>query len=375
MDVEERVNPFYFGNEVYGDDFCNRLYELKELKRSVVSGQNLLLYAPRRFGKTSLLKRLIQELSKDNRYKTIYIDLFSISTVEEFIQKYFNLIAKSFEDNQSKIIELFRTILKIRPNITMTLNSSGDVTYGLSFNSKEQNQTLEDVLSLPLSYAKKFDKKVVVIFDEFQEIEQLEIEKRLRTIIQTHSREVAYIFSGSKKSILRHMFNDNSRAFYKSVKHFYIGEISLDDWVEFIQNKFNHTNKTIDIKYIKQVYEITQGFPYYMQQIMSIIWEKTNYFVTDGIVKESLKLILDRENDLYSLIWTQLTPNQKSSLKYIIKNDGLNLYSNENLKQANLTATTLKSTLEALIKKDICDKKNDRYYLVDPFMKYWLENI
>jgi len=60
------INPFYYGNEVYQDDFCNRTDELKELKQDVYSGLNVLLYAPRRSGKTSLLKKLQNTLKKDS---------------------------------------------------------------------------------------------------------------------------------------------------------------------------------------------------------------------------------------------------------------------------------------------------------------------
>jgi len=131
--------------------------------------------------------------------------------------------------------------------------------YGLSLIKKEQNTNLEDILNLPYLYAKKFNKKVVVIFDEFQEIEQLKIEKKLRSVIQSHSREVSYLFSGSKKSILSEMFNDKKRAFYKSVKHFNIDEISLDDWNLFIQNKFKNSDKNIDKTFIEQCFDITLG--------------------------------------------------------------------------------------------------------------------
>ncbi len=132
--MNNNINPFYFGNEVYGDDFCNRIDELSELKKDTASGQNLLLYAPRRFGKTSLLKKLKQDLDSNEEYKIIYVDLFSVSSIEEFIQLYFSLIVDCFEKNSSKVMELFKTILNIRPNITMTMNSIEDISYGLSIN-------------------------------------------------------------------------------------------------------------------------------------------------------------------------------------------------------------------------------------------------
>jgi AAA+ ATPase superfamily predicted ATPase len=368
-------NPFYYGNEVADDDFCNRVLELSELKKDALSGQNVLIYAPRRFGKTSLLKKLKLQLEQTKEVKVIYVDLLSVSNIDEFIQKYFNQLVKTFETNRDKVLNLFKDVLQLRPAVSMKINGYGDISYNLSLNKKEQMETLEEVLNLPHIYAQKTSKKVVVIFDEFQEIEQLAFENKLRSVLQTHSRELSYMFSGSKKSILNQMFGDKHRAFYKSVKHFTIKEIDLQDWTSFIKEKFSVTAKNIEQIYIEKVYEITEGFPYYMQQIMSAVWDATQKEVDEKIITDSLALIVERETDLYAYIWAQLTPNQKKSLKYIIRNDGLNLYVNDSLREADISATTLKSTLESLLKKDVCDKKNDRYYLVDPFMKYWLENL
>lgn len=366
-------NPFYFGNEVHNEEFCNRISELKELKDDVNNGLNVLLYAPRRFGKTSLLKKLQDELKNDEDTKVIFFDWMSISSVDEFLDKYFHSIASSLESNSDKMMKLFKDILQIRPNITMKISNSNDMTYGVSFSRKEQNSSFEDIINLPLQYTQKMGKKVIVIFDEFQEAEQFEIEKKLRTLIQAHGSKVAYVFSGSKKSILGAMFNDKNRAFYKSVKHLNIKEISLPDWTLFAKERFTNTNKIILDEHIKTIFEITNGFPYYMQQLLYHVWQMCEKSADKKIVEDALSLMLEREYDLYAYIFSSLTPNQKNTLKYIINFDGINLYSNDNLSQTSLSASTLKSTLESILKKDICDRLDDRYYLVDPFMKYWLE--
>lgn len=169
------------------------------------------------------------------------------------------------------------------------------------------------------------------------------------------------------------MFNDKSRAFYKSVKHNIIKEIKLDDWVIFTNKKFSKTDKSITDKQIERIFYITDGFPYYMQQLLYLVWEIAQKSVQDEDIIKALELMYEREYDLYAYIYSSLTPNQKITLKYIVEFDGTNLYSNENLAQTNLSASTLKSTLESLIKKDICDRLVDKYYLADPFMRYWLK--
>lgn len=365
-------NPFYFGNEVHNDEFCNRINELRELKNDIDNGLNVLLYAPRRFGKTSLLKKLQEELKSDTDTKVIFFDWMGVSSIDEFLDKYFHSIASSIESTSDKIINLFKEILKIRPNITMKISNSNDITYGVSFSKKELDSSFEDIINLPFQYSQKTGKKIVVIFDEFQEIEQFDIEKKLRTIIQTHSKNVSYIFSGSKKSILSAMFNDKSRAFYKSVKHLSIKEIVLDEWIIFTKDRFEQSGKKIENSHIETIFAITDGFPYYMQQLLYYIWQECEKHVDEQMIQKALSLMLEREYDLYAYIYGSLTPNQKTTLKYIVNFDGTNLYSNENLGQTSLSASTLKSTLESLIKKDICDRVDDKYYLVDPFMKYWL---
>lgn len=368
-------NPFYFGNEVHNEEFCNRISELKELKDDVNNGLNILLYAPRRFGKTSLLKKLQDELRGDEDIKVIFFDWMSISNIDEFLDKYFNSIATALETSSDKVIKLFKDMLQIRPNITMKMSNSSDITYGVSFGKKELESSFEDIINLPFQYAQKTGKKIVVIFDEFQEVEQFEIEKKLRTLIQAHRNSVAYIFSGSKKSILSAMFNDKNRAFYKSVKHLIIKEISLLDWTLFAKKRFTNTHKSIEEEHIKTIFEITNGFPYYTQQLLYHIWQISEISVDEAIIQKALNLMLEREYDLYAYIYSSLTPNQKNTLKYISQFDGTNLYSNDNLNQTNLNASTLKSTLASLLKKDICDRVDDRYYLVDPFMKYWLRRV
>lgn len=365
-------NPFYFGNEVHNDEFCNRVNELRELKNDVNNGLNVLLYAPRRFGKTSLLKKLQKEIKNDDDTKVIFFDWMSISSVDEFLDKYFHSIASSLESSSDKVMNLFKKMLHIRPNITMKISNSSDINYGVSFTKKERDASFEDIINLPFQYAQKSGKKVVVIFDEFQEAEQFDLEKKLRTLIQVHSKDVSYIFSGSKKSILNAMFSDKSRAFYKSVKRLVIKEITLEDWTLFAQKKFNKTDKVIGKEHIKNIFDITNGFPYYMQQLLYHVWQECEQSVDEQMIQKALNLMLEREYDLYAYIFSSLTPNQKISLKYITLFDGKNLYSNENLSETSLSASTLKSTLESLLKKDICDRLDDRYYLVDPFMKYWI---
>jgi hypothetical protein len=310
-------------------------------------------------------------LIQDNSIKYIFLDIFHISTIDEFINLYFNAIAKSLEKPTDKVIKFFKSIINIRPNINVNFDSMGNPSFSLAMSGENRMQTLEDVLNIPLSLAK--DKKIVIVFDEFQQVTILDIEAKLRSIIQLHSDKISYIFMGSKKSILHNMFLDKNRPFYKSAKHLKIKEIQQDVWNQFIASNFTKTNKNIDKKYIASVIGITKGFPYYTQQFAYELWAKTSMNVDDSIFQDTLKTIIEREEDLFSVEWDNLTLNQQKALKIIIKKDGQNLYDEEYLVEYKLKVGSFQTALKGLIQKDIIDKVKNIYYLQDPLLEYWLK--
>ena len=365
------TNPFYYGGAITNEHFCNRVQELKELKQDIDAGLNILIYAPRRFGKTSFVLKTLDELKSTNT-KYIFLDLMYISTQEEFINKYFNAIAQSLEQSSDKIVKFFKFVVKLRPNINVNFDHSGTPSFSLALSGEDKYSTLEDVMNSILDFAK--NNKVVVVLDEFQEIVNLELEAKLRSIIQMHSNKISYIFMGSKKSLLNQMFMDKTRPFYKSVKHFQIKEISKNSWYDFIIKKFNQTNKTIDKKYIDNIITITKGFPYYTQQFGYEIWNITYDNVTDEIFNKALKTIISREEDLFTLEWDNITPNQKKAIKIIIDKYGINLYDEQYLAKYHIKTGSIQTALKALVQKDIIDKSKDKYYFQDPLFEYYVSN-
>lgn len=362
-------NPFSFGNIVKEDKFCNRVNELKELKKDILNKQNVLIYAPRRFGKTSLVLKAVEELKEEYKdFKFIYIDLMTITDKREFINKYFNAIAKSLETPFDKTIETLKSFLKLKPIIKASVSDTGSIVFSLDFSKSESDNVLDDILNMPMKYGEKY--KVCIVFDEFQEIENIEgLENKLRSIIQNHSN-ISYVFLGSKKSIINAMFSDTKRPFYKSVKHLTLSPISKDDWKSCIIQEFKKSKKTINETIIDKIFEITKGFPYYTQQLCYEIWELTKKEVSEDILNLALNKLLKQEREYFIAIWDNLTQNQKKALKIVLITNGENIYGDDRAIEI-LKPSSLQTAIKKLIEKDILDRR-DRYYFQDPLFEYWL---
>lgn len=364
-------NPFYYGGAVNNEHFCNRIDEIKDLKVDIHAGLNVLIYAPRRFGKTSFVLKTLKELEKE-KVKYVFLDLMYLSTLDEFINHYFNALAQSLNKPLNKVLDFFKKIMHLRPNVSVNMDSFGNPNFSLQFSPKEREKTLEEVLNIPLHFAKNGE-KIVVIFDEFQEITNFLDEAKMRSVIQHHSSYVSYLFMGSKKSLLHAMFMEKNRPFYKSVKHFVIKEIKKDSWQSFIQEKFSKTNKQIDDIYIHKIIEHTKGFPYYTQQFAYEIWNTTDSNVNDNSFAKALKIILERENDLFALEWDNLTLNQKRALKVVLEKEGASLYDEQYFAKYQIKASSFQVALKSLIQKDILDKGEEGYFFVDPLFEFWIK--
>lgn len=363
--------PFYYGGVVSDAHFCNRQKEINELLADIDAGLNVLLYAPRRFGKTSLV---LSALSR-TEYKFILLDLMSVVDTEEFINEYFNAVSKSLRTTSDKVVNVFKKILGLRPNIGVDFDAAGNPSFRLNFQPSESNSVLKEVLDLPYRYARHKNKKVVVVFDEFQEVVKLGIEEKLRSVLQHHGDNVSYVFLGSKKSIMKNLFFDKSKPFYKSVKHLPIDTISDEDWKYFIRNGFESHQKQIDAACINAILDVSKGFPYYTQQIANELFFITEQIATGDMTNEAINSILDKEEDLFLNEWNHLSQYQKKALKLLIYTNGQGIYGKEVMTKFNFTSSSLKKAVEGLLAKDVIDHKNGRYYFQDPLFEFWLKRI
>ena len=126
-----KSNPFKFGYIVSGDFFYNREEELLRIKQTLSGGNNVTLYAPRRYGKSSLVKKALKELENEG-YTTVYLDFMSVYSRETFIKNYTRAIAdKKSTSLESMVKKIAGFISGIVPSITF--DSAGIPTFSLSW--------------------------------------------------------------------------------------------------------------------------------------------------------------------------------------------------------------------------------------------------
>lgn len=370
-------NPFIYGQEVSGEIFCNRTKEIKEILSDIKSGQNVIIYSPRRYGKTSLIKEVLKKAEKEG-VVGIYVDLYAVLKEEDFISIYAAAISRVLSGPLEKIINNLKSIFRsLRPKIVINPQGEAEISVDLI---KDANVMIEDVASAVKRYSDKYKKQVAVVFDEFQQIGLLntdKIEKKLRGIVQTHGRKISYIFMGSKKHLLYDMFSNPNRPFYKIGRHFPLGKISAGELTSFVMKRFKSTGVNISEEIAIKIVNIAECQPYYVQHLCSSIWKLAEHKrIDEKTIEDALTLTLAEEKSAYNNIWDELTLNQKKVVKMLAESGQENkMYSLENLQKFNLTASVVQKTIKSLLLKEIIDKSNGTYEINDVFLKQWLIRI
>jgi len=372
-------NPFIFGDVVTGEDFADRRKEISELITDLQGGLNILMYSPRRYGKTSLIMEILAHLRKKD-FLGIYIDIFRATSKARFAEIYANAIAAG---TMGKLEEIIKTVREVLPTITPKIiveigGAPARIEIGFDRRPKEIDKVLENIYDAPQKLAEKKDKTAIVVFDEFQEICNLngkEIEQSLRSKIQFHSK-VSYVFMGSRRHLLDQIFSDKNKPLYRIAKAYPLGRIPEEDFAKFIADKFSQTKIKIDNKEIQQILEITQCHPYYTQQLCHELWNiaQSEKIVREQSIREAVGKVLASQSHAYITTWESTKGKQRALLLGLAIEEGKNLYSQDFIREYDLTSpSTVQKAVKALESKGLIDRVNEEYKIADIFLKQWIK--
>jgi len=372
MKKSQTINPFQYGKVVEEPYFIDREKELRDIKNTVEAGNNLILYAPRRYGKTSLIKKLLNAI--DSPY-CAYIDLYRVNDMRSFIRLYSNIICKTQNKPIQDILKKVRNLLKsFTPSVSF--DEQGNPTWSFQFKEqKDEVESLNEVLDLPHNLITQ-NQRFYVIFDEFQEISSLNgeyFEKQLRSAIQFHTN-VSYIFMGSKTHLMLEMFNSKNKALYKSGKLYSLGKIEISIMKEFLINRFKETSVTISDEVFDNLLLLTNNIPYYNQFLAAQLWDVCREFnhSEQDLLNLALQRVLENQNDYYVTLYENLTLYQRRVLEATIR-DNKNIFSKEYSVTHKLSTTSsTQRAIEALVGYGIIEKEDKSYQFSDPFFSKWL---
>lgn len=347
------MNPFKFGTIVESSFFTDRRIELQQIKSVLNSENHLILISPRRFGKTSLVVKALQESER----KHIMLNLQSVVSVEDFASRLLKEVFKIYKFEKLKyMIKNFRVV----PTLSINPMTDGvDVAIQPMVDSRVM---IEDVFSLLQMLATEND-RLIVVFDEFQEIKAIDknLDRLLRSIIQLH-KNINYLFLGSQESMMREIFEKKKSPFFHFGQLLNLDKIPYEDFKLYLYDRLSFMDDADRV--CDEILDFTKCHPYYTQQLASQVWEKGKNGEKENIVEEAINRLLEFHDLNFERIWLNFNNTDKRILIWLANN-------NKPYTLLGIAQSTISSSLKRMLKDGYVIKTTE-YEVEDPFFRNWI---
>jgi hypothetical protein len=367
-------SPFIYGTTVSTHSFTNRENETVKLTNNLINGINTILISPRRWGKSSLVEKVITIINKKHKKtRTVVLDLFSVSSEEEFLEAFAREVIKASSSKWQDWLSSGKTFFKsLMPKLSVGIDPTTD--FSLSFDWKEAKKHSDEVLNLPETIAKQKGIKMIICLDEFQNLSSfygyLNLEKKMRAAWQRH-KSVTYCLYGSKRHMMSDVFNNPSKPFYRFGDIMLLQKIETKKWVSFICNSFKESGKHIDEKEAEKIPLTMKDHSWYVQQLAHYTWNLTKKKAGTSEIQTALHELINANSPLYLREIEYISITQLNLLKAVIK--GETQFTSAGVMQRYQLGTprNVSKNKTILINNDLIQEINGLYEFVDPAFELW----
>lgn len=365
-------NPFLISGYHSPAYFCDRAKETQTIINALHNGRDITLIAPRRMGKTGLIKHVFHQLKEQQGdIVTLHMDIYSTRSLGQFIRLLANTVLGQLDSAPQKALKRVNQFIKsCRPVFTFDeLTGFPKATIELAPSAEET--TLKEIFD----YLKSADKRCYIAIDEFQQITDYPekgIEALLRSYIQ-FIPNVNFIFAGSKQHIMQEMFLSAKKPFYQSTQLLTIDRIEPGAYYEFAKAFFAQQQRELTQPTFNTLYERLEGHTWYMQCVLNRLYSYS-VAIDEQLISNALTEIIEESTYAYENLLTAYPSGSVRLLKAIASEGCVKeILSGDFITKHRLkAASSVNSALKKLVDNELVYKKPEGYTIYDRFMGEWL---
>lgn len=366
--VATDVNPFRIAGELPADEMIDRDEEAARLVALAAGGHASRLVAPRRYGKTSLVRRALGEAARSG-YATALVDLEGVLSLSSVVVRIERAYDRSLKGTVRRTVDaLFRSW-----KIGLSLGAGG-FTASLQSNPRiDVESVFLRLLDLPAKVHERTGARSFVAFDEFQDLLRVDgADGMLRSVIQHQSSVASYAFAGSAPTLMERLFEDPSRPLLEHAVPLELGPLPDDVTASYLEDRFRRTTRDIG-NALDPLVSFARGHPQRTMLVAHHLWE----LVPVGSVADETAFVDAREQSLavadaaLRARWESLSVNEQR-VSVALAFPARSLYADETLRFLGLRKGSVDRALSGLVGKAEARMTSAGPELTDPLLEHWL---
>jgi hypothetical protein len=363
------VNPFVYSHPIAPDEIIDRDDETKRLLASAVGGHYVRLYAPRKYGKTSLLQRVLRDGERHEGLIPILVDLYGVLSIADVAIRFERAYARQLKG-------------KIRARVEEFLQSTGLGlslgAFGISAKLQIDQRTdplpaLHALLDLPLRLEEGGGFRALIVLDEFQDITKVkEMDALLRSHIQFQGEVASFVFAGSEPGLMRELFEDRERPLYGSAVPIRLDRLADADIAAYVADRFRSTGRSVG-EALNQLVGAARGHPQRAMLLAHRLWEEVE---PDGAAtladwERAHSTALVELQPEFDANWRRLATNAQKALRAVVAGAG-SPFRRQVLEQLALPKSTARASLNTLVANATVEQQGESYVIIDPLFAEWI---
>ena len=366
--------PFVFGRIVDKENFVDREADRERLSRNFRSLVNTTIISPRRWGKSSLVQKVAEDLvSTDPSVRVCMIDIFTVRSEAEFYAHLAHGVMKVTMTKWDEWVEAAHQFMShLRPTVAISAGQTPEITLDVDWQKAQADP--DEVLDLAEKIAESKRIQLVICVDEFQAIadfpDSVAFQRKLRSHWQQHQR-VAYCLYGSKRHMLMDIFSNPDLPFFQFGDIMILEKIDNAIWGEFIAHRFADTGKLITSEQGRYIAALVDNHSYYVQQLAQQAWFRSDTVCTAQIIDAAMADLTNQLSLLFQGVVGSLTARQLGFLRAVV-NQEPQLSSKQTILRYDLgTSANVQRIKESLVTREIIDVEGRDIQILDPVFKHW----
>ncbi len=370
---------FVYDRVLTRENICNLKKEQKLIEKHISSKHNVVLYAPRNFGKTSLVKAItIPDFQKKHKDSFVYfVDLMGVKDMDSLIQRLKKALNASLKESfpLKYIIENISEYIKnLRPDISIDIEGGEPKVKVSTYNSKPE-LTISDIFKIINNISKKHN--CLIVLDEFQDISFVnEAEALFRDVLQNW--DIPVIILGSKKHILTHIFAKPNAPLSSFGHDVVIKNIDYAEFHQYMNERFELKKNRINLENSKILQDLMLRVP----ESINILGFELNYLfqnidITENEIKLAINSILSSRQERFEFLMKFMSKAEETILKTIAKQGGIVTHptSKTFLAMVNLTARTVSLNVNKLLDNGFLEVEDEHFRISDGLLCKYIQKF
>ena len=372
--------PFIYDKYVTGKNFIGRKEDCLVLGNILSQGKHVTIYEPPKSGKKSLIHQTLFNMKMEGKhFTTSEFSLLNVRHTDTFLTNFGSAAIRAFASIPEEFSQIITQYLP-DTHFVFDAKQYSEHDQIVSINWDVDHHDIEVMLSLPQRLARDKGQQLILVIDEFQNIDFTEdafhLLKIFDKVIEQMMKEplpgCTFIFTGSMVNAMKNIFHQR-RLFYRQVEHVGLAEVNDKEIIEYIVRGFLTSGKVIERELLIGMCALFKNNLCYINHFISICDSLSKGYIMEPILIEALQHMLSIHEPRFKATVNGLTTHQLNLLKAVL--DGVTKFSASNIIQDyNLNSSAnVKRVKDALMKKEIItfDEKDIPSFL-DPLFEYWI---